>query len=254
MGDEALIADAIARRTAEVVTALVSVPSLGAPSTLPGWSLETIACHLRYGAQAVTWMCRDTAAGRATAFYPGGRSAVRDATLRPSSPDDDVVASLSSSSAELDDAIRSVDWSLTITESEPDLGPITLRRLILGRLTEVEVHGSDLGLGLSDWSDVFVGTVLPERLDWLPSRRSNHRPVDESLQGSWLLRAPERSWRLTVAGSSVWVDEGSRLPADAVISASERDLLALLLGRPFTGEVVREGELASEFERAFPGP
>jgi hypothetical protein len=44
----------VARRTGEVVAALDAVDesALLGPSALPGWSRLTIACHLRYGAQA----------------------------------------------------------------------------------------------------------------------------------------------------------------------------------------------------------
>jgi len=72
------------------------------------------------------------------------------------------------------------------------------------RLTEVEVHGSDLDVGLDDWSAAFVETALPFRLDWLNSRRSNHRAVDEGVQGSWLLHASDGStYLVSVKGASV---------------------------------------------------
>lgn len=247
---------AIDRRTAEVVAALAEADLDGA-SRLPGWSRLTIACHLRYGARAVRRMLDDVAAGRPTAYYPGGRAAVRDATLVPA-PGEDVVASLREESDALSPVMLAADWSATIVEppGEADLGPIPVRRLVLGRLTEVEVHGTDLGLGLADWSDLFVRTVLPDRVAWLPTRRTNHRAVDPSVRGSWLLRSPELAFLLTVHedGSVTTARAEPGDAADAVIEGSGRDLLALLLGRPFAAEVRRFGPLADAFERAFPGP
>ncbi len=63
----------------------------------------------------------------------------------------------------------------------PDLGPVELRRLALARLTEVEVHGTDLDVGRTTWNEMFVRNVLPMRLEWLNSRWANHRDIDTSI-------------------------------------------------------------------------
>ncbi len=140
----------------------------------------------------------------------------------------------------------------------PDLGALPLHRLVLARWTEVEVHGTDLGVGLSDWSDDFVAAVLPMRLAWLNTRRSNHRVVDESVQGTWLLEPTgDQAWLVRVEGTVV-----SSSPAtvgtisDVTFRGSSRDLLALLLGRPTVVPIDVSGdrELAEALPRAFPGP
>lgn len=258
---------AVRRRTGELVAALGTLDEDGlrAPSALPGWSRLTIACHLRYGAEAFGRMTAAALEDRPVSYYPGGRAATRPATLEPGPGEEpaDVVASLAEHSAALDAAWRRLSderWEAVVREpdDQPDLGPLPLARMPLLRLTEVEVHGSDLELRLGDWSEVFVRAALPFRLDWLNRRRTNHRAVDASVTGSWLLTAPDGpTWRVAVEdGGVASVPVAAGATADAVVEAPARDLLALLLGRPlrtpprYGGDV----ELGRAFARAFPGP
>ena len=256
-----------AERTAQLLTALrpLDEADLAAPSALPGWSRLTIVCHLRYGAHALLRMTRDVLAGRETAYYPGGRVRHRAATLEPASGEGpiDVLDDWERTAAELDDEWSRVvdeDWGRRIVEppDNQDLGPVPLARLALGRLTEVDVHGTDLAIGFPDWSPTLVEIALPTRLRWLVDRRSNHRPVDETVEGDWLLDAgPDRRWLVSVHGPDVAVRPASEADdPDAVIRGSGRDLLALLLGRPPAEPLRYEGdtELASAFPEAFPGP
>jgi maleylpyruvate isomerase len=217
----------LARTTAALVDALTGTDLL-APSELPGWSRLTIACHLRYGAEAMRWMTVDARAGRPTAYYPQGRAPQRPGTLepRPGESPSDVVRSLRDASDALHETwIETTDWATMLREPEDnqDLGPLPLWQLPLFRFTEVEVHGTDLGNGLGPWSDAFVHAVLPVRLERL-LRRQPQAP------GAWLLRA-----------------HGVRVGDDGepeVIDATGRDLLAILLGRADGGS----------FSSAFPGP
>src|ERR1700691_14913 len=97
-------------------------------------------------------------------------------------------------------------WDVEVVEPKdnPDLGPIRLERLPLLRLTEVEVHGTDLGLNLGDWSELFISTVLPMRIESLNIRRNNHRAFDTELEGSWLLVADDGpTYKVTVDGTKV---------------------------------------------------
>ena len=161
------------------------------PSELPEWSLLTIACHLRFGAGALFRMTRSARQGVPVAYYPEGREVQRPRTLVPlpgESPQD-VVESLALLSDELNQEWSVLDpgaWGVDVIEphDNPDLGPIPLGRLPLLRLTEVEVHGTDLGSNLGDWSEIFISTVLPMRLEWLNIRRANHRVFDTELEGS----------------------------------------------------------------------
>jgi len=135
-------------------------------------------------------------AGKATSFYPDGRSRQRPATLaaHPGETGPAVVRSLQRESERLFESWRSLSapqWETVVEEpaGNSDLGQTTLGLLALLRLNEVEVHGTDLDVGLEDWSEVFVSHALPVRLEWLMTRRSNHRDVDTEIQGSWLLVA-----------------------------------------------------------------
>ena len=196
-------------------------------SLLPGWTRLTIACHLRYGAQALHQMTIDALAGRPASYYPGGRAAQRPGTLEPMPGETpaDVVASLRAASAALDDAWSAVeDWTVVVREPDDnvDLGPQPLGYLPLVRLTEVEVHGTDLDLGLPDWSDVLIRNGLAMRLDRV-ARRTPAAP------GAWSL-------------DGFVVGDGSEPER---IEASDRDLFALTLGRI---------NLSDSFAAAYPGP
>jgi uncharacterized protein (TIGR03083 family) len=265
--DPPLLVERANERTREIADALgaVSVDDLEGTCLLPGWSRLTVACHLRYGATASRRMTIDALAGRPTSFYPEGRRQQRPGTLVPGAGEaaGAVVASLEGESRLLYESwasLSSTEWATTIVEpSGPaDLGTITVGVLALLRLTEVEVHGVDLDLGLADWSDLFVAQALPFRLGWLAARRSNHRAVDAGLVGTWLLAASDGpTWRVAVSGPAV---DSQPVPpgteADAVIEGTSRDLLALLMGRPPRQALRRAGNraLAAAFGRAFPGP
>jgi hypothetical protein len=152
------------------------------------------------------------------------------------------------------------DWSRDVTEpiDNPDLGTVPLARLAISRLLEIDVHGTDLGIGFPDWSDTLIDVALPTRLAWLTTRRTNHRPFDRTLCGSWLLAARTGlRWLVAVDGDRV--ESRKARPEDrptAMITADARDLLALLLGRPMRNNVTIDGNLgfAQSFSAAFPGP
>lgn len=261
------VIDALGHRSRRITESLheLGEDELLEPSELPEWSRLTIACHLRFGAEALSRMTRAAMAGHAVAYYPEGRDRQRPRTLEPlpgESPAE-VVESLALRSEELYQLWSELDaggWGVTVLEppDKRDLGPIPLGRLPLLRLTEVEVHGTDLGLSLGDWSKLFVDTVLPMRLSWLNVRRANHRAFDTDLQGSWLLVATDGpTYRVSVDGLRVESRPASRdSQVRAVIEATSRDLLALLLGRPFVVAPAIAGDLAfgRSFSQAFPGP
>ena len=119
------------------------------------------------------------------------------------------------------------------------------------------MHGTDLDLGLGDWSECFVHAALPFRLDRLNQRRAGRLP-GRRVDGSWLLVATDGPVRLvTVRGESVSsIPAASDDPATAVIEGSSRDILSLLLGRPTAVPLTIRGDRA--FGRAFtmvlPGP
>lgn len=256
--DPSSLSAAIERRTGEIVAALAVAGDEGllAPSELPAWSRMTIACHLRYGARALGWITDATLAGEPASYYPDGRAAERPRTLlpEPGEAPADVVASLAAHAAELErrwSALDAEQWCLVATEpaDNPDLGPLRLDGLAVLRLTEVEVHGTDLGLDLPDWSDTFVDAAVPMRLGRL--ERLGHRFGDDA-KASWLLAATDGpSYLVTIDGRQVRTGPATTASAGCVIEGTTRELLALLLGRPRwaapTGAAVA-------FARAFPGP
>jgi hypothetical protein len=257
----------IESRTARIVAALSALDGAGlaSPSELPGWSRLTIACHLRYGAQALSAMTEATLAGHTASYYPRGRERQRPSTLHPDTGERpaDVPHSLAQHSERLHQLWSSIDENAAHQRTaepadNPDLGSVSLDHLALLRLTEVEVHGSDLGLQLGDWSPFFVTEALPMRLERLKSRTTNLRIVDADLEGSWLL-VPSDGPTYRVSVSKDGVDSApttSTTSARAVIEASSRDLLALLLGRPSVLPLRITGDTAfgEAFSNAFPGP
>jgi maleylpyruvate isomerase len=266
--DARALASEAATRTARLLEVLRGLPegAWSAPSRLPGWSRLIVACHLRYGAAALLRMTDDALAGRPTAYYPAGRAVERPGTLQPAPGEAvaGVLASWREAAAALDRrwaAVSAEAWSCPVVEppDNPDLGTVPLHRLALARLTEVEVHGTDLDVGLEGWSDVLVRVGLPTRLAWLETRRTNHREVDAGVQGSWLLVATDGvipPWRLAVEGSTVTSRPADGAAGDATVEGTGRDLLALLLGRPPVAPLRWSGDadLATAFGRAFPGP
>ena len=110
---------------------------------------------------------------------------------------------------ELDREWSAIDddrWGADVVEpaDNADLGTIPLARLALARLTEVDVHGTDLAVGAPDWSATLVEIGLPIRLRWLSTRRTNHRAFDPSIRGSWPLHATEGlRWLVAVDGDRV---------------------------------------------------
>jgi uncharacterized protein (TIGR03083 family) len=261
------LADVAAERSHRLVDLLARLDEadLDAPSELPGWTRLTIVCHLRYGTGALLRMTRAALAGLETSYYPQGRERQRPGTLLPLPGESatHVIDGLRTAATELDtewSAITPDQWSTHVIEpvGNPDLGSVPLARLALARLTEVEVHGTDLGIDSPDWSSTLVRVGLPTRLRSLATRRTNHRPFDASISGSWRLDANEGlRWLVAVERHGVTSRPAAGPEqATAVISGSSRDLLALLLGRPPRDELRVTGDrtFAHSFPQAFPGP
>ena len=266
-GSNRPLLDAINRRSRSIARSLgeLSDDDLHRPSELPEWSLLTIVCHLRFGAEALTRMTRSALKGLPAAYYPEGRDRQRLQTLVPRAGESPraVVESLAHLGDELNGQWSRLDsdaWDIDVVEppENPDLGPLPLRALPLLRLTEVEVHGGDLGLNLPDWSTTFINTVLPMRLGWFNVRRANHRAFDTQLEGSWLLVASDGpTYKVSIDGPRV-TSRSARpdVQARAVIQATSRDLLALLLGRTLQSppDILGDVAFGESFSRAFPGP
>lgn len=243
-----------------VSAARVHVAHLDHPSKLDGWSRLMVLAHMRYVASAMRRMTEGALVGRSEAMYPGGRATLRPRTIVPSAGEtvDALVASLHHETTALDDLWQGLsidDWQLRI--DEPDHGTIPISQLLVLRLTETEVHGTDLGfVSLDSWDELFVEVVVPLRFAWLD--RSRKRPdADLSVTGSWLFSDSREHWLVLADGIEVGAyhaDADTR--AQCRLTASRRDLLAFLLGRPSVGSIARSGDvdLADGFKAAFPGP
>ena len=241
-------------------------PELTAPSLLDGWSRAHVVAHLTNVADALVRMTHDALADRPTTMYPHGR-ADRDAQI-------DAVAALSwdelhtkfvQATATLMHIWHAVPWERwgkPFTETE--LGTAQFGRLVGLRLTEVEVHHSDLavGFGPRDWSRELTQTCLPLRLASL--ERYRRRPdADQTIDGTWLLVCDDldRRWRVRADHTDVAIVDiehpsGDDDGADVVLRGTATDLTALLLGRqdPAMLAVSGDTERAAAFKRAFPGP
>jgi maleylpyruvate isomerase len=266
--DGRTLSASIEQRTTQIVGALRDLDdgALRAPSQLDGWSLLTIACHLRYGAEALALMTRHAMVGVPTSYYPDGRAHQRPSTLvpRPGESGADVVASLATCSHELArlwSTLSDDDW--TLEGSRPgdtfESRSFSLAELALLRLTECEVHGSDLGLGLDDWSPLFVSVALPFRVALLRTRRLDQPGIPATTTGTWLLIATDGPTHVvSVTQGRVQSQQcpPNRVPATAAIEATSRDLLALLLGRSPVGRLSFTGDVAfgHSFIHLFPGP
>ena len=260
------IADAVKERHNDLVSLAGDCDEefLAAASKLPGWSRLTILCHLRYGGEASARMTRDILNGAPTAFYPEGPEQ-RPATLVPRAGESarDVVASLAESATILDrlwEAVDDSEWESPLIEphGNTDLGAITLGHVAVLRLTEVEVHGTDLGIAASDWSEVFVRAAFPMRVHWQADRRPHPEIADHSIGGTWVL-APDdgEAYSITASPDGVEVRMGDTVGTEAArLHGTRRSLLAFLLGRtPIeTLDVSGNSDLAPRFHQAFPPP
>ena len=242
---DAVVAD-IRTRTEQLARACVELgpDGLDRPSLLPDWTVLTLACHLRYGAQVLSQITDATCAGQPSAYYPGGREVQRPFTLRPAlgEPRDHVLDSLAAESEGLADRwadLSPQDWDRPMITTDPtdSLGGATLRELGLLRLVEVMVHGSDSGLGLAPWPLRFGQWVLPLRV-----RRAR---VHADLAMTLAFDAVDAmTITARVARGAVTVAEAVPDP-DVVVSGAANDLVALLLGRSPLGAVSMTGDASS---------
>jgi hypothetical protein len=207
-----------------------------------------------------------TIAGQATTFYPEGRAIQRPKTLHPAPGESarQVVESLAEQSAELADAwaALSVDeWDQPVVDSH-DVGefkrtPLTIGDLALLRLTEVEVHGTDLDIGLRRWSNEFVKVALPRRISWLGRRTPPRLHESAELPMTWLFAATDGpSYLVRIDETRQTTSENA--PFDATtqhrIEGSSVLLLAMILGRGVSPDLRAPRPAIESFQYTFPGP
>lgn len=238
------VLDRVAKRSEEIHRALagLSPEQLEQPSALEGWSRLALVCHLRYGAQATRQMTVAGLSGRAASFYPAEQQ--RAATLRPGPNETpcDVIASFGRESELLHEVWQRValaDWSLPVFELGETASELSmdLTRLALLRLTEVEVHGTDLNAGLGPWSTVFGPAVIALTASLIESWPGG--------AGMWLLR-PHQAAEQTVVVNPDGSAEGRPVQsgdvADVVVTGPPNSMVAVLLGRAPTSSLDYSGD------------
>jgi Mycothiol maleylpyruvate isomerase N-terminal domain len=233
-----------------------------APSALPEWSRLTIACHLRYVAEAMLRVTDAAERGEVARMYPNGRNLDRPPSLAPRQSEAvaDVVESLRATSEALEArwfGLPNDMWTQEFTEA--DHGTLLFSRWLALRLTEVEVHGTDVGAhdgpDCNQWSASFVGLLLPLRIAWLT--RARERPdADVSVGGIWTLESTTQQWRVSssVGSRVVNFEADESLDSGTVLRGEDRILLALLLGRDTAHVTDIVGPGVAQFKAAFPGP
>lgn len=207
-----------------------------------------------------------TIAGQPTTFYPEGREKQRPQTLHPAPGESarQVVDSLAEQSAELAAvwaAISLDEWGRPVVDSH-DVGefkrmPLTIGDLALLRLTEVEVHGTDLDIGLSRWSNEFVDVALPRRISWLGRRTPPKLPESAEFPMTWLLAATDGpSYLVRIEETRQTTAEVTPFDATAQhrIEGSRVELLAMILGRGVSPELHAPPPAIESFRQTFPGP
>ena len=213
-----------------------------------------------------TRMTRATLDGQPTTFYPEGRTTQRPKTLRPVPGESSrqVVESLATHSAELADVWAGIsldEWERPVVESR-DVGelrpmPLTISDLALLRLTEVEVHGTDLDIGLSRWSTEFVDAALARRISWLGRRTPPKLDESAPFPMTWLFAStdgPTYLVRIDQAGQTTADAAAFEAPAQHRIQGPRRELLAVVLGRRASHDLYADAAAISSFQATFPGP
>lgn len=224
--------------------------ALDEPSRLPGWSRRTLLAHLHAGAIASARMTGEALAGRSAHFYPGGP----DERIRKLHAFDEADASVAvatciASAQELVATwvgLPPAEWQRSFTEGR--FGEVRLSRLLVLRLTELNVHGEDLYCGLNGWSPAFVDIALPLRIAWLPAHHRARRDTDISVTGRWLLSDGSRWWLVRAGAEGASVAEASAdETADASLCGTADELLRVLLGRLPVDALAIDGDMTSLF-------
>ena len=187
---------------------LLSAADLRAPSLLPGWSRAHVLAHLARGADATRSLLAGARSGRHQPAYRG--YAERDAAIDRSAAAraEDLVADLADSAVALRTVARRLPgpaWRYQVQGLGGDRFPAG--ELLVRRLTEVELHHCDLGIGYGpgQWLAAFGEMELGEPMRSQRAERLGYRQPEsvrarsmarkippyrpgQPLPGSWLGR------------------------------------------------------------------
>ncbi len=145
------------------------------PSLLPGWSRGHLLTHLARNADSLRNLLAWARTGVPTPQYSSPQERSEGIERGAGRPAAELLADLDESAAALDAAAASLPaaaWAAHVAGTGDDGHPAwyTLWR----RLTEVEIHHADLGLGYSpaDWPLAFATYSLEQYAELLSSARS----------------------------------------------------------------------------------
>uniref|UniRef100_UPI000DF7C0EC maleylpyruvate isomerase N-terminal domain-containing protein n=1 Tax=Desertihabitans aurantiacus TaxID=2282477 RepID=UPI000DF7C0EC len=119
-----------------------------APTALPGWTRAHLASHLARHAEALAAFVRGHLAGRPAPLYPSREARDGDIERGAARSGLELQTDLDASAAALEEAFDEVPGPAWAERGEPRPGfAVELGLLPVMRLTEVELHRVDLGLG-----------------------------------------------------------------------------------------------------------
>jgi maleylpyruvate isomerase len=154
-------------------------PDLRAPSLLPGWSRAHVLAHVARNADAMRNLLIGARVGQHRPAYASAQAREDDIETSAAQVPRDLMNDLADSAMALRTMIRQLPaeaWSFGVQML--DSGPFPAADLLTRRLTEVELHHCDLGIGYdaAKWPASFVQAQLPEPMRSQRSERMNYPP------------------------------------------------------------------------------
>jgi maleylpyruvate isomerase len=154
------------------------------PSRLPGWSVGHLLTHLARNADSGVRRLAGAARDEVVDQYPGGAEG-RDAEIEEGAarPAAELVADVRESALACERAAAELpDGAWDRLGRAVGGGTHTMRRVIVSRIREVELHHVDLGLGYepTDWPEDFARSELDRAL----AHMTEH--VDPAVFLGWL--------------------------------------------------------------------
>jgi maleylpyruvate isomerase len=162
--------------------------SMRAPSLLPGWTVGHVLSHIALHGEGMVRCADDLRAGRLGVMYPGGVDARAIAIDRGAGCSAvEIVEHLAASCAAFGKS-----WMPAPPEgrciSAIGLNEFSSDTVLLRRLRELEVHGSDTGieaLAYDRWSNAFVGADLTNQWESVVKRTDQPLHLVDELGGVW---------------------------------------------------------------------
>jgi maleylpyruvate isomerase len=205
--DETVVATA---RYLEALTELDEA-QLRAPSLLPGWSRAHVIAHVARNADALGEVLRGAQAGETRWMYESQERRDADVEAGAKLPLDELLADSVAAAGRWRQAANELHSAHleALGRRTPGAEPWPVRRVGMMRLTEVEVHHADLGIGYTadQWPAAFVEALMKRR----------HRELSE--------RGVALRWHATDTGATWETGEGPE------VTGSAADLVWWLLGR-----------------------